>query len=1183
MSSEAEKPLIFLAHFLAPQARQQVGIKSSEQVNQLFAANVSRGECEVVFFAENVRRLDLPRPDSADARRLSILHLSADDWSQVAFPNAGQPLADGWETWVQKICRYPLRLICIEGAPPVELLQAMQQQQLPPVVMGQHESLRQFYIQLAKGFSIKQAIEHVSSVSAFEVKYCDTLDSAEATNFLQHKQQLIFWTPGGASQHLSWKIRRKFVMNINERAADKEATSAASFSSMVRKSVARNYVRIGLPALLVLLLLAVAWFTPLRSMLAEAWNTNACPFPSGNQHYNILLVPFHDTENCHQKNNAYHRKLSNWLHEYASREGIAIETGLQSSLRCPLPPEMGTELANSCRADLVLWGTYSSSGSDSSLSLHIATADRYGERAVFPGNTTSIQLQLSSFRLSQLEEAIYPILNWGQAMAHFQNREYELAIHFFERMHIENPEVQTSVSLILAQCYKNLYKYEAAAQLISQLLQRYPHRADLWAERAQILMEQDQYELALQDLRHAAELDSLNLDIFVKRGSLYGKMGRYEKALADFDYVLSLNPQKAAVYRERARIRLAQGDIQAALQDLQQALEVEPENALLYLDLADIQLRQGQQEHALQSADKALELNEKLYEACLTKARIYTAMQDAQQALAQYEKALRLNPSYLQAYQERAGLYEQQQLYKQALADYSQILLIRPEYLPAAEKRIQLELATGQLGQALKHANALLEQHPGMATAYTLRGTILYSMGEKDQAQKDFDQAIKLAPNEPMPYLYRARLLASEQAYEQALADLSHALQLNDTLHEALLIRARIYQAQQLHEQAQTDLDRAVSLAPRHAETWFERGKMAFEQKRFEQAIKDLSQCLELRPFYTQAYLLRAKAYVQTGEFDKAIADYDHIPLHHNLQAQQLAEHLRFWLSFHQYEKAWEKLQGLDSATRAQPEILFLEAKTLGGLGRDSAALASYSRAIQHAPDSASFYSGRGNFYLQRRKYTAAYNDFQLAMEIDPTELNAHLGLARVLQHRDAFEEALALYKRALELQPHDPRIYTYRAALYASMQEVELALADLDKALQINPFYAPAHHAKGNLLRQQGKYAAAMHHYDKALQLSPWLADAYYDRAFLYSLQAHYIQAAKDLEQAVKFDPNDGLKYGLLAKVYARLGREEACYQNILKALERKYPLIDIRYDPAFERYRNTQRFQEIVQMYQR
>ena len=82
--------------------------------------------------------------------------------------------------------------------------------------------------------------------------------------------------------------------------------------------------------------------------------------------------------------------------------------------------------------------------------------------------------------------------------------------------------------------------------------------------------------------------------------------------------------------------------------------------------------------------------------------------------------------------------------------------------------------------------------------------------------------------------------------------------------------------------------------------------------------------------------------------------------------------------------------------------------------------------------------------------------------------------------------------------------------------------------------------------------------------------------------MQEDYADAVVDIEKALDLGPATGIRYGFLAKIYARQQQDVLFYKNIELALENDYPTIELDKDPAFRPYKNQERFKELLESYQ-
>jgi tetratricopeptide (TPR) repeat protein len=117
------------------------------------------------------------------------------------------------------------------------------------------------------------------------------------------------------------------------------------------------------------------------------------------------------------------------------------------------------------------------------------------------------------------------------------------------------------------------------------------------------------------------------------------------------------------------------------------------------------------------------------------------------------------------------------------------------------------------------------------------------------------------------------------------------------------------------------------------------------------------------------------------------------------------------------------------------------------------------------------------------KKALAAYD---LAISLDPSKADYHIGKGRTLARMRRYDEAFAAYGAALKLEPNNPMILRYRGHNYINVKRLDDALADLTKAESMkkddNGIYyhlALAHYLKGN-------YAEAATAYDGCVRTAP-------------------------------------------------------------------------------------------------
>lgn len=89
---------------------------------------------------------------------------------------------------------------------------------------------------------------------------------------------------------------------------------------------------------------------------------------------------------------------------------------------------------------------------------------------------------------------------------------------------------------------------------------------------------------------------------------------------------------------------------------------------------------------------------------------------------------------------------------------------------------------------------------------------------------------------------------------------------------------------------------------------------------------------------------------------------------------------------------------------------------------------------------------------LNLNKPEKAYDDFNRAIEIDPSRVDGYVGRANTLLTLGRYEESLLDYNRAIEIEPELANAYANRGSAHSHLGQYEKAIADYEKALELDP-----------------------------------------------------------------------------------------------------------------------------------
>jgi tetratricopeptide (TPR) repeat protein len=109
---------------------------------------------------------------------------------------------------------------------------------------------------------------------------------------------------------------------------------------------------------------------------------------------------------------------------------------------------------------------------------------------------------------------------------------------------------------------------------------------------------------------------------------------------------------------------------------------------------------------------------------------------------------------------------------------------------------------------------------------------------------------------------------------------------------------------------------------------------------------------------------------------------------------------------------------------------------------------------------------------------------YRKSLELQPTDVLAHDGMAGVLIAQGRLDEAMPHCQRALEIEPNLAMAHNNLGNILARRGQLDEALAHYQKALEIQPNLAAAHINTGDVLATRGQFREALDHYRKALQI---------------------------------------------------------------------------------------------------
>lgn len=146
-------------------------------------------------------------------------------------------------------------------------------------------------------------------------------------------------------------------------------------------------------------------------------------------------------------------------------------------------------------------------------------------------------------------------------------------------------------------------------------------------------------------------------------------------------------------------------------------------------------------------------------------------------------------------------------------------------------------------------------------------------------------------------------------------------------------------------------------------------------------------------------------------------------------------------------------------------------------------AIEEYSKVLKQDEHNLAALYFRAYCHTQLRHYDMARADYDAFLAIQPQHLEAHLGLAHVLQLLGRKTDAVDELNRCVQLFPDRADAYAARAAYETELQQYDAALYDWDEALRLKTDDVELVVSKVDVLLRLGRKRDAREALDKAVK----------------------------------------------------------------------------------------------------
>ncbi len=190
---------------------------------------------------------------------------------------------------------------------------------------------------------------------------------------------------------------------------------------------------------------------------------------------------------------------------------------------------------------------------------------------------------------------------------------------------------------------------EAAALDIQTAIEKDPNYGEAYLALASLQIDSGQAQEALNTLDQAQTVLPNSALVSLYRAQVYLELDDPENALEHARRANELDVTLLLAYRIIGEALQAKGDLEGSISPLATYVQFEQADARAWFSLADAYLSLNKSQEALKALDRGLRLNNRQGDAYLHRADIYLEMGRNEQALDDYQAAARIDPESFEA------------------------------------------------------------------------------------------------------------------------------------------------------------------------------------------------------------------------------------------------------------------------------------------------------------------------------------------------------------------------------------------------------------------------------------------------------------------------------------------------------------------------------------------------------
>ncbi|HCC53086.1 MAG TPA: hypothetical protein DEQ30_14445 [Porphyromonadaceae bacterium] len=643
--------------------------------------------------------------------------------------------------------------------------------------------------------------------------------------------------------------------------------------------------------------------------------------------------------------------------------------------------------------------------------------------------------------------------------------------------------------------------YILSIQYFNQVIRAKPWLAQPYFYRAVAKLNLDDYSGAEEDCTLALQQNPFLVQAYYARGIARQSLGKYEPAIQDYMKGLEFRPKDRSMMTNTAIAYIQKKDYEKAKELFNEIIESYPKDSKSHLARGAMYTETGDTISAMNDYNQAIELDPYYAPAYGNRALLYYQTNKTDEALIDFNEAIRLNPREEGYYINRGLIRYNSNDLRGAMSDYDQVIAMNSNNLIARFNRGLLRFHVGDYNRAVEDFDVVISMEPDNYMAYYNRALLYSQIGDFQSAVRDYDLIIDQYPNFIPAYYNRAEAKRHLNDISGADKDYWYAMELERTHGNAGGGQAgqTVASTQQsdrkegeeekkdMREESDKNISKFNSLVIYDKE---EQEKSKY-QSEIRGRVQDKNIRIDLQPQFILTYYEKINQIKESVYYNKTIENFNE-------------RNVLGWKLIITNQEA--------SLNEFQIEAHFTS-------------INEYSAKIEKNENNADYYFGRGLDFMLVQDFTEAINNFDKAIETDPSYTLAYFSRAVVRYKQMEYEQSNSTQDElaeamSIQFNTRNTAGYISQTTPTGNVSEnrsytYEMILRDYNSVIQKDPSFTFAYFNRANLLCSQRDYKAAILDYNEAIRRDPEFAEAYFNRGLARLSQGDAKRGITDLSKA--------------------------------------------------------------------